>query len=241
MRCERLAPLVHHPWLYEYVGILCLGLLIFIVPCDSQQSGQELTGSGSVVVRYENPVTLNITAQSYTSMAFTINFERAVTNFNLDGNRFALVGCAWQGLITAVSPSVYSGSVVFTDNLVHVGLLRFAATDGNGNTNLASNTLSLTFADGHNAGEGIVVNGDLVPWEGTICIMPADRGIKSGYLHPTYLLDIHEFNDEVFRVPFAGNSYVNRIWYDESLMHVQSMPPLAPGATVTTRVLMFPF
>eukprot|EP00959_Pyramimonas_sp_CCMP1952_P303132 6342898-Pyramimonas_sp.AAC.1 len=183
MRGERFA--AHIRLRHASVVLVWLYFVLFAVTCNGQTSsdtsGQELTAPDGVVIVYEVPVTLNITSQSHTSLSFTVHFTRPVRNLDFTGSRFLLVGCVFQGPLTTVSEGlIFAGTVIITDNVVSVQLDRFAATDANGNLNQASNTLSVSFTTGHNAGDGLVVNGDLVPWGGTACLMAGDRVLQNG-------------------------------------------------------------
>jgi len=87
----------------------------------------------------------------------------------------------------------------------------------------ASNVLSLDFNQGHHPGEGIVVNGELIPWFGTWCVHPADmvrRDNTSDVM--LFVLHLHEANDNTFQV--GGGGYSNTLWYAPALHPTVYLP-----------------
>lgn len=108
--------------------------------------------------------------------------------------------------------TVLTTQVWFTNNTIRLQLPRQATYDMNAYGSQASNVLALDFDKGHNAGEGIVVNGELIPWFGTWCVHPADmvrRDNTSDVM--LYVLTLHEANDNTYLVGTGG--YSNTLWY----------------------------
>jgi hypothetical protein len=109
-------------------------------------------------------------------------------------------------------PTVLTTQVWFTNNTIRLRLPRQATYDLNAYASEASNVLALHFDKGHNPGEGIVVNGELIPWFGTWCVHPADmvrRDNTSDVM--LFVLTLHEANDNTYQVGSGG--YSNTLWY----------------------------